>query len=100
MSRSDAGFASELWRERAVLCDLLCGRTLRLAAEERLDVALFTEQVGMPEAWVDDELARAVQYERIAAQAEQGLVFWGANFNRAGWEPALVRFRLAASEGS
>ena len=80
----------ELYRARAMLCDLLIGRFLRLSAYEALDSAVEAERIARANEWTiyaSFDLERAAELERIAALAEQGLVFWGGRYNRDGIGP-------------
>lgn len=75
--------------EHVQLCDLLIGRSLRLHAKQRFELAEKNETYA-PGAryFVNVHLDSAAHMEWIASIAEQGLVRWGGRFNRCGYQPA------------
>ncbi len=78
-----------LFEMRATLCDLLIGRWMRAAADEKLAEALVLEEGGwMSQA--QERLDHAAHIEWIAQRAEMGQILWGGRLNRYGERPESV----------
>lgn len=76
-----------LWKQRAVLCDLITGHMLRVRAAQMLESALESEALGFPLAIVQQDLDAAAHMEWIAEKSERGQILWGGRYDRYGRNP-------------